>query len=204
MHSVFIRGWKYQKSGNIDKALMCYKQAKNEGDKCALFHWTCMDRYGQYLPMNCNNADDNTFKLSEEEIDCLYSCYKNNREPEIQLNLGILCDHHNAKDQAVKYLEASAMQSYGPAQNYLGNVYQNLHDSGPALKWYIESANNDDPRGQYNLGQLYYHGIYIYQSHKLALRWWITDALLKYIRTIRPDFSQHQIDQWFQDLFAED
>ncbi len=51
-HDLFLSGWKFQRENNIPEALRCYELAKISGDKCAIFHWNCMDRYGQGIPRN--------------------------------------------------------------------------------------------------------------------------------------------------------
>lgn len=44
MHELFLQGWNHQITGNIELAVKCYQEAINNGDKCAIFHWNCMDR----------------------------------------------------------------------------------------------------------------------------------------------------------------
>ena len=40
------------------------------------------------------------------------------------------------------------------------------------MGWYTKSANQDDPRGQWKLGDCYYYGQGVPQDYKEAVKWY--------------------------------
>lgn len=171
MHSLFLQGWNFQRERKIPEALECYEMAKKAGDKCALFHWNCMDRYGQDMPLNINNFINwDKFTLLNDEFECLYNCYKDIDEAEIQLNLGIVYDIHKQPDQALVCL--SKTQDYLPVLGCLGWHFHKLKDYETALKWYNLGASQGCPRAQNRLGFSYENGTGVTQDYTEAAHWY--------------------------------
>lgn len=181
MHKVFLQGWQFQRNRQIPEALQCYETAKEAGDKCALFHRNCMDRYGQDMPMNVNNTTRwSKFTLTDEEFELLYQCYKDIDEVESQFNLAILYDIRKVSDQALKYLMLVEAQSYLPVFNYLGWYYSKIKDHKTAIKWYMQGSDHQCPRSQYCLGNHYYKGLECEQNYETAIKWWKLSTIHNY------------------------
>lgn len=158
-HDLFLQGWSFQRSNKIRKAVKCYEEAMEAGDKCAVFQWNCMDRYGQSIPINARNQMDwDVFILNDEEFECLYGCYKDIDEPEIQYNLGLLYDCHKNHDPAHHYYELAVQKQYPPALYYLGLYHTNLKQYETAVTYYKLGASKNYHRSLYSLGLSYTHG----------------------------------------------
>ena len=179
-HDLFLQGWSYQRANNIVDALKCYEEAKLIHDKCAIFQWNCMDRYGQCIPINVNNGMNcDSYSMNEEEVDCLYKCYKDSEEPEIQYNLGLLYLYICKKiDQAVHYLMLSVQKEYAPAQCTLGSHYESIGQHKLAFEYYEKSASNGYHRGLVSLGWAYQKGIGTDKDDAEAFRCFVLAAQL--------------------------
>lgn len=114
MSELFLSGWNLQKEGKIIEAIDYYKKAMELGDKCALFQYHCMDRYGQGIPINYNNMIVwSNFKFKASEFECLRSCYENDDRVESIYNLGMLYVLYDDIQNALVYLKLA--QDYAPA-----------------------------------------------------------------------------------------
>lgn len=126
-HDIFLQGWELQRRGYITDALECYTDAILTRDKCAIFHWNCMDKYGQDIPINVNNSFDLTkLKLSDDDFYCLYDCYRDIDEVEILYNLGLLYFYNKSKEWGIYYWSIGARRNYPPAHVSLGSYYIDL------------------------------------------------------------------------------
>ena len=166
--STFLEGWKLQRASNIAEAVQCYKDAVD--DKCAIFHWNCMDRYGQSIPLNLNNRMRfKNFTLTVEEFECLYNCYKDIEEVEIKFNLGKLYEVSKNIEQAKRCFQEAI--DYPPAQDNLGHLFEKEKNYPEAIRWYTFAAHNGDSRAQYNLGSIYEKGKIIPQNYEEAIKY---------------------------------
>lgn len=122
MHEHFLEGWALQKEGKFVEAVDCYKRGMEMGDKCALFQYHCMDRYGQGIPINYDNMIQwSSFKLKAEEFECLRSCYEGDDRVESMYNLGMVYDLYGDLQNALVYLKLA--KDYPPAEVYLAWFY---------------------------------------------------------------------------------
>lgn len=181
MHEEFLQGWKLQREGKVAEALVCYERGKQEGDKCALFHWNCMDRYGQDIPSNINNFIKwDTFTLLDDEFECLYECYRDIDEAEIHFNLGIAYNIRKRPDDALdSYLKARA-RDYLPTFGGLGLHYNSLRNYDEAFKWFTLGAERGCSRSQCALGYYYSQGFGCNEDYDDAIKWWKLSVIQNY------------------------
>jgi TPR repeat protein len=174
-HDLFLQGWELQRKGDIVRGLKCYEEAKTLGDKCALFHWNCMDCYGQSIPINVNNQMDwNTFSLNEEDWQCLYACYKDINDVEIRFNLGILHYYFKNKDEGLSCW--TALTNYAPAHVGLGVHFEKFKKHKEAFEQYQIASTMGSCSGCYYLASCYKQGRGIDNDHVEALRWYTLGA----------------------------
>ena len=158
VHRLFLKGWRHQSNGNMIRALNRYREAIVEGDQCAVFHWNCMDRYGQGVPLNfMNEFQFSNMKLSDDVFELLLKCYKSVDSVESQFNIGILYDTRKEYEKALQ--QFMEVRDYAPAQNWIGNCYdqgngvvKNLEES---FRWYQLGATNDQAPGADQCGGWY-------------------------------------------------
>ncbi len=77
--------------------------------------------------------------------------------------------------EAVKNYGKAAYLGYAPAQNSLGQCYQNgegiMQDFAQAVEWYRKAAEQGNILAQYNLGHCYENGIGLKQNDSEAAKW---------------------------------
>lgn len=175
MSQLFLQGWHHEVTGYISEALKYYELGKYSGDKCSEFHWNCLDRYGQHLPINVNNdMNFDSLALNDEEWNTIYDCYRHYSDiVHIIHNLAILCGTRQKYDEMLKYLIIASERHYAPSQYELGIYYNNGQNYILARTWWILSANAGYVYAQYKLGQ-YYHDIE--QDHIASRKWLLLAA----------------------------
>ena len=190
-HRLFLKGWRHQKNGHITRALKRYKEAIVEGDQCAVFHWNCMDRYGQGVPINFRNEFYlSKMTLTDEEFQLLLKCYTSVDCVESRFNIGILYDIR--KEYKKAFEQFMEVKGYAPAQNWIGNCYDHgtgvVVDHEEAFRWYQLGATNDQAPGAdqcggwyisiRNLGYCYHGGEGVEKDYVKAYKWFQTVAEL--------------------------
>lgn len=177
MSSLFLQGWTYQVAGNLSGAIRCYEEAKD--DPCAVWHWNCMDRYGQGIPVNVQN-DFDTIVITDDQYTLLMEYYGSQDTVENKFNIGLLYDNRKDYGKSFEYFKLSAKHGYAPAQNRLGFAYENGRgipiDLKEMLRWYTLSATNGFYMGQYSLGRCYYCGTGVDQNFDEARKWFLLAA----------------------------
>jgi TPR repeat protein len=179
MHELFRVGWVLQQQRKIPEAVECYREARRNRDRCASFQLNCMESFGQDLPMNIDLIINwQSLKLTVEEFNCLYECYKDVNITSIKFNLGLLYMVMNQPELAVEYIKLAAKNDYSPASGALTNLYLFGYSTileynyQRAMKWAERSASNGWHWGQYFLGYLYY----MVKQDDIALKWYKLSA----------------------------
>ena len=176
MYELFLEGWSFEQMGKFAKAIYYYKQAKQAGDRCATFHWNCIDRYGMLnCPINYeNNMDWKKFTLTPEEVDCLLSCYRQSSTAESSFMQAIIYDILGNLNKTLIYLGMACGHHYGPACNYLAIIFHYKDYGVPvdyveAEYWYRQASKYGYARAESGLGDLYN---YIHKNYEEAMRWY--------------------------------
>lgn len=177
MHDLFLKGWECEMQSMIEDALNWYEKAKESGDKCAIFHTNCMDRFGQHMPLNIKNIFDiQSFKLNEEEFGCLFSCYDGIDKIEIQSNLGNLYLVMGKQDLAEKCHILAAEKGYAPSMHALCLMYFDTEDYVAVNKWCKLALDTGYIRAYNTLGYIYDNGCGVDVDHKEAVRSYLIAA----------------------------
>lgn len=145
MHPLFLQGWNHQIADNLQDALKCYTEAIALGDKCAQFHWNCMDRYGQGMAVNFNNSCKlSDMVLNDEEFYLLMKCYESHPTMEHRFNVARLYD---TRKEYQKSFHIYKDLDYAPAQHCVALAYKfgdgidiNLNR---ASDWFIKAGTNN-------------------------------------------------------------
>ena len=79
-----------------------------------------------------------------------------------------------SKSDAVEWFRKAAEQGWVKAQSFLGAIYltdESIRDYEEAYKWLKSAAEKNDAIAQFNLGLMYWHGIYVKRDVGKAKEW---------------------------------
>lgn len=174
--SFFIEGQLFEQKGQITDAIDLYEQAEKVEDRCAIFHWNCIDRYGMLgQPINYSNQVDwEKFSLTSEEAELLLAYYRESETVESLFRQAIIYNIMKNFDNSLIYLKRTCAQNYGPACNYLGFQYHYGKcglsvDYVQAQFWYLKASQYEFAIAEANLGDLYAN---IHKNYEEAMKWY--------------------------------
>jgi len=165
----YARGWGV--TPDFTEAAKWFRRAAEQGDPFSQYSLGMYYALGLGVATNLTEAVKWYEKAGEQQ------------QPDAQLALGnlyLLGD----KDQGImvdikkarKWLEKAAAQGCASACNSLGFIYESGgdgvdKDQKQAAKWYRQAAENNDSKGQMNLGRMYLHGIGVKKDLIEAYKW---------------------------------
>jgi TPR repeat protein len=78
---------------------------------------------------------------------------------------------------ALKHYHVAAEAGIAPAQAKLGYIYDQSNDDEKAVQWYRQAAEQQDPDGEFGLGEMYSKGEGVEKDYEVAVEMYMRAAV---------------------------
>lgn len=108
---------------------------------------------------------------------CVAMAFAADVDAEAEMQAGL--DAWQAGDMigALKHYHVAAEAGIAPAQAKLGYIYDQSNDDEKAVQWYRQAADQQDPDGEFGLGEMYSKGEGVEQDYEIAVEMYMRAAV---------------------------